>query len=166
MKTPVRPFRRRIASGFTLMEVVTALGIFSLCAVSLLALISFALEGVATSSTENEAMHLASSVFATLKATPFREVDCFGTVVDLSTAGTQADAPPLLLYAHFPADALPVITPEPETDAIGYRLELRFEPITLPPASAATANRVSLTVRPLHGPEKQAVFFQTIIADL
>ncbi len=155
---------RRFA-GFSLLEVVSALGLFSLCSVSLLGLVSFALEGVATSSTESRAIHLASTVFSTLKATPFEEVDCFGTTIDLSTAG-PTDAPSLILYAHFPADGLPVITSEPEEDASGYRLELHFEPITVAPAATVTASRISLTVLQLHGPRRNGVPFQTIIADL
>lgn len=154
------PFRR---AGFSLLEVVSAIGLFSLCAVSLLGLVSFALEGVATSSTESRAIHLASTLFATLKATPFQEVDCFGTTIDLSTAGPTE---PLALYAYFPPDGLPVITSEPEEEASGYRLELHFEPITVAPHATVTASRISLTVHQLHGPRRSGVPFQTIIADL
>lgn len=157
---------QQAATGFSLIEIVTALGLFSISAVSLLALVSVALEGTAASSMESQAIHLASSVFSTLKATPFQTVDCFGTTVDLSSAGADPDDPPLLLYAHFPADAPPLITTRAQPGAPGFSLELRLEPLTIAPATAANASRASLTIRPLHGPQKQAVSFQTVIADL
>jgi uncharacterized protein (TIGR02598 family) len=112
--------------GFSLAEVVIALGIISFALVAVLGVFPTGLSSNRTSVSDTRAAALANAVFATIDAqsNTFSAVQCYGTTLDLTTLST-ADSK--TIYATYPSTSQPLIGSNPPPADWIYSIELKFD---------------------------------------
>ncbi len=126
MSTPT-PRNFSFTSGFSLIEVVLALGVISFSLVAILAVFPAGFSANRSSIDDTRAAQLAQALVATIDAqcANFVAVDCYGTPLNLSTLTADA-ADTKTLYAAYPSPDQPQITTAPDANSI-YTIELRFD---------------------------------------
>jgi uncharacterized protein (TIGR02598 family) len=125
MSTPIRDPHRR-ADGFSLVEVVIALGVIAISLVAILGVFPMGLSSNRTSVSDTRAAELANAIFATIDAqsSTFSSVQCYGTTLDLTSLST-ADAK--IFYASYTSPNQPVISSDPSLIDGIYSIELKFD---------------------------------------
>ncbi len=158
MKPIFRPDRP--AAGFSLIEIVLALGVFSIAIVAILGLFPTALDAAQKGRQEAQATILARGVFSTLRGTPFDRaavvVGLSGTneaynYLNLGTPGQQRFV--LYDFTGKPLSQNPeaAINPVRGTSAI-YLVTIKTDPVTTDPVTgtpltaASGLTNVSVTV--------------------
>jgi len=132
--------------GFSLPEVVIAIGLASVALAAILGCFSAGLQTAAACQHQTRAYQLAKSLFAELHSGPFPAVSCSGQTFDLSRSGTER------LYATF-QDEMRIGTAAPENGVEGYAIELQYDPVILEDGSVA-GGRVVLAISALGRPER------------
>lgn len=132
----MRPIR---LAGFSLIEVVLAIGLASFALVAILGGYSVGLQTASVSQHQTKAYQLAKSTFAVLQAGPFREAKFYGNVLDLS----QPMKAPLELQV---GGTLPEDNGE-------YRIQLQYYPIIGEDGRVA-GSQVSLAIVAMGQPER------------
>lgn len=119
---------RHAASGFSLVEVVIALGIIAFALVAVLGVFPTGLSSNRTSVSDTRAAALANAVFATIDAQSdtFSNVQCYGTTLDLTTLSTAA-ADTRIVYASYSSPSQPLISSNPTPPEWIYSIELKFD---------------------------------------
>lgn len=127
--------------GFSLIEVIITIAVFSFAFVGLIGMFPVALEQSRNCVNETRSAQMARMVFATLNTDDFDQAKCFGTdtdpTLDLATATS------VVLYASYDVRNKATIvralkpTQPPPTNA-EYRLELSF----VPPPTPSTPDTV------------------------
>lgn len=151
MSIPIRRAKLREILGFSLIEVVLALGVVAFSLVAILGVFPAAFSQNRKGISDTRAAQLARMVVSTIEAQTitFSNIYCFGTTaLDLSTLTTSAD--PVLRYAAYPSPDQPVITDVKDANSI-YTIELRFNnapevapSVTLP---VGTVNQIQIRIR-------------------
>jgi uncharacterized protein (TIGR02598 family) len=120
----IRSRRNPNTPGFSLVEVVLALGVISFSLVAILGVLPAGFDADRQSIADTRAAQLASAVAATIDAqcATFTNVKCFGLTLDLEALSTTE--PPKRLYASYPSPDAPKISDDP-ANAI-YTIEMRF----------------------------------------
>ena len=97
--------RLQYASGFSLVEVVLALGVISFAIVAIIGLLPIGLASGRGSIQESRANHLADGIFATLRAQPFASVSLASLngpgPLDLSSKNTGNGPSDVVLHATY-----------------------------------------------------------------
>jgi uncharacterized protein (TIGR02598 family) len=149
---------KRPASGFSLVEVVVALGVIAFGLLAILGLFPTGLQSGRASIQETRANHLADQIFATFRSQPFNAVNLSllaGTsTIDLSAENTASGSQGTLLHATYEGAFV--------STADYFQIEIRFRnaPDGL---TAATANEVHLRITSRES-GAQALNYATIIA--
>jgi uncharacterized protein (TIGR02598 family) len=134
MLTPIRNNRHE-ASGFSLVEVVLALGVVAISLVAILGVFPVGLSSNRTSVSDTRAAELANAIFATIDAqsSTFSSVQCYGATLDLTTLSTAA-ADTRTFYASYSSPKQPVISSDPSLVDRIYSIELKFDndPVVTP----------------------------------
>lgn len=150
MSTHIRRAERERTPGFSLIEVVIALGVAAFALVAILGVFPIAFSQNRKSISDTRAAQLARMIVSTIEGQTgtFGGIDCFGTTLNLAASSTDTD--PVLLYAAYPSPNQPEITTVKNPNSI-YTIELRFNntpevapSVTLP---TGTVNQVQLRVR-------------------
>ena len=123
MSTPIRANR---AEGFSLVEVVLALGVAAFSLVAILAVFPIGFTANRASISDTRAVQIANTITATIDAqcSTFANIDCFGTTLDLTSFNTTTA--PQNLYVSYATPAVPAISSTKTSDSI-YTVELRFD---------------------------------------
>jgi uncharacterized protein (TIGR02598 family) len=137
-------------SGFSLVEVVVAMGLISFAMIAILAFFPSGLSSNRSSVQDTRAAQIANAIAGTIdsQASTFSNVKCYGLTLDLTASSTMAD-PPKLLYASYPSNAAgdqPSISTS-STDSI-YSIELRFDnnPVAAASIGAGKASLMEIRV--------------------
>lgn len=133
--------------GFSLLEVVIAIGVVSFVLVAILGCYTAGLQTAATCHHQTRAHHLAKSLFSELHSGPFRQASCSGQTFDLSQPGKTS------LYATFQEEKGMQISASPPAGNKGYLIRLQYEPVTSE-HGAVVGSRVSLAIAVLSQPER------------
>jgi uncharacterized protein (TIGR02598 family) len=93
-------------AGFSLIEIVVALGVISFALVAILGVLPLGLKSGRNSAQETRANHLAEQIFATLSTQPFTSANLSSlgsnsTPIDLSLENTPAGSTGVTLYANY-----------------------------------------------------------------
>ena len=125
-------------AGFSLIEVVIALGLISFATIVILAFFPIGLGSNRSSVQETRAAQLVRAITGTIdsQASTFSGVKCYGLTLDLTSLNTMSKRSSRLnekLYASYPSPDQPSISTD-ATNSI-YSIELRFDNN---PAAAAT----------------------------
>ncbi|HEY5035834.1 MAG TPA: hypothetical protein VII74_01735 [Chthoniobacterales bacterium] len=140
------------AAGFSLIEVVLALGVVAFALVAILGVFPAAFSQNRKGISDTRASQLVQMIVATIdsQATTFASVDCFGTNLDLANSSTGTA--PVLLYADYASPSQPEITNTKNPNSI-YTIEIRFNnnpdvapSIKLP---AGSVNQLQIRIRGL-----------------
>lgn len=117
--------RARFRAGFSLIEVVLALGLIGFSLAAILGVFPVGFASARSSATDTRAAQIAHAVTATIDAqcATFQSIDCFGLQLDL---GTLAASDVKNLYVSYPSPAVPVISATQSADWV-YTVELRFD---------------------------------------
>jgi uncharacterized protein (TIGR02598 family) len=130
--------------GFSLVEVVLALGVIAFSLVAILGVFPTGLAANRLSVSDTRAAQLASAVSATIDAqsATFSSVNCYGVLLDLATF--DSTSAPQLLYASYPSPNQPNISTTQNADSI-YTIELRFDndPIVAAPGTKLGAGKLN-----------------------
>ena len=98
----------RPGSGFSLVEVVLALGVVSFALVAIIGLLPIGLASGRGSIQESRANHLADEIFATLRAQPYTNVSLASLngsgPINLSTENTASGSSGVMLHASYDGD--------------------------------------------------------------
>jgi hypothetical protein len=128
----------RARSGFSLVEVSITLGVMAFALVGLIGLLPLALDQTRNSVDETRGAQLARMVCSTLEGESYKAAKCFGgttsTPLDLSTL-TAASAPVILYASYDVRNEAKIVRTDIAPPEAEYRLELRFVPAPLMPAS-------------------------------
>ena len=118
--------KRREAPGFSLIEVVLALGIIAFALVAILGVFPTGLSSNRTSVSDTRAAALANAIFATIDAqsNTFSAVQCYGTTLDLTTLSTTDSK---TIYASYSSPSQPLIGSNPTPSDWIYSIELKFD---------------------------------------
>lgn len=143
--------------GFSLIEVVLALGVVAFSLVAILGVFPAALSQNRKGISDTRAAQLIRMIVATIdsQASNFSAIDCFGATLDLSNSSTTTA--PVILYAEYPSlygqsppTDQPTISPGQSPRSI-YSIEIRFNnapelapAVTLP---AGSVNQLQFRVR-------------------
>lgn len=142
----MRKVRRVLAdAGFSLIEVVLALGVITFVLVAVLGMIPVGMQTFRESAADTRAAQMARAVFATLRTEPFETVRIGGQELNLAELETADwSEPGATLYADNEGALITSVG-----DAI-FTIELRFrqQPAGLPPGEAS---EVHLVVRQRDG---------------
>ena len=124
--------------GFSLIEVVLAIGVVGFAIVAILGIFPTALATNRSAGNEGRAAQLVRAISSTIDAqsNSFSNINCYGLTLDLTSLKTATGAPPQLLYASYPSPQQPTISTS-KTDAT-YTIELRFN--NDPPLNAVPTN--------------------------
>jgi uncharacterized protein (TIGR02598 family) len=150
MSTLIRRAKRN-GTGFSLIEVVLALGVVAFALVAILAVFPAAFSQNRKSISDTRSAQLARMIVSTIEAqtATFTAIDCFGTTLNLATATTGTTNQ---LYAGYPSPSQPEITTAKNSNSI-YSIELRYNntpevapSVTLP---AGIINQVQIRIRGL-----------------
>ena len=150
MLTLIRRAKRNEIRGFSLIEVVLALGVAAFSLVAILGVFPAAFSQNRKSISDTRAAQLARMVVSTIESqtATFSTIDCFGTTLNLTSSSTGTAA--TLLYAAYPSPNQPEITTAKNTNSI-YSIELRYNntpqvapSVTLP---AGLVNQVQIRIR-------------------
>lgn len=161
--------------GFSLVEVVLAMGITVFVLVALLAAFPIGLDAESASQRENRSTQLAQAIFTMLQSGSFTDAKCYGLNIDLSQIETSmnqvapssgavsATAPSLLLYGSFPVSAPVSISTELDPEAEHpYVIELRFRRILS--GEQVEASEVLLSISAQHKPY-EAFHYASIVGN-
>lgn len=152
-------------TGFSLVEVVLALGVIAFSLVAILGVFPSGMRANRLGISDTRASQVATAITATIKAqeNDFSSVDCFGLALNLSTL--TAGSPAQLLYVRYPDPDRPEISPTATPDVI-YTVELRFnnDPEVAPGLTLGPGrlNRIEIRVYPRSRNEGFAEFFQVV----
>ena len=132
---------KRTPAGFSLVEVVVALGVIGFALLAILGLFPIGLQSERASGQETRANHLAEQVFSTLRSQPFAAANLTllggNSTIDLSQENTANGSTGTLLYATY--EGTFVSTPD------YFTVELRFR--NAPDGLiATTANEVHVRI--------------------
>lgn len=137
--------------GFSLIEVVLALGVVGFSLVAILGVFPTGLAANRSSVSDTRAAQIANAVTATIDAqgAAFSNVQCYGLTLDLA-ALTTGDADIRKLYVSYPSPTTPVVSATQTADSI-YTVELRFNndpPLNAAPTTlgAGKLNRIQLRI--------------------
>lgn len=102
MKTPLR----RSDLGFSLAEIIIALGVIAFGLVAIIGVLPIGLTSGRYAAQETRASHLAEQIFSTLGAQPFTSIslNSLGSnsgTIDLSKANTASGSPGIYLHASY-----------------------------------------------------------------
>ena len=117
--------------GFSLVEVIITLGVFSFAFVGLLGMFPVALEQSRNCVNETRSAQLARMVYATLATDDYEQAQCFGADTDPKLDLDQS--PSVILYASYDVRNKATITRATSSNSAApanaeYRLELSFVP--------------------------------------
>ncbi|HVF72190.1 MAG TPA: prepilin-type N-terminal cleavage/methylation domain-containing protein [Chthoniobacterales bacterium] len=117
---------RNRGTGFSLIEVVLALGIIAISLVGILGVFPTGLSSNRTSVSDTRAAALTSAVFATIEAQTktFSSVNCYGITLDLGTLTTTDSRK---LYVSYPSLTEPTISSDPALPDAIYTIEMKFD---------------------------------------
>ena len=150
-------------SGFSLIEVVLALGVISFALVAIFGVFPTGLAANRLGISDTRAAQLADMVATTIdsQTTNFDAVDCFGVPLNLESLST-AVSDSRTLHAGYPSPNQPEITSTPTTNSI-YTIELRFDndPEIAPGTKLGPGrlNRIQMRVRGKSADSSTAEFF-------
>ena len=154
MWTHIRQAKRVATRGFSLIEVVIALGVVAFALVAILGVFPAAFSQNRKSISDTRTAQLARMIVSTIESqtATFSNIDCFGATLDLVASSTGTN--PVLLYAAYPSPNQPEITTTKNGTSI-YSIEIRFNnapevapSVTLP---AGTVNQVQIRIRGVAG---------------
>ena len=113
-------------AGFSLIEVVLALGVISFALVGIFSVFPTGLAASRLGVSDTRAAQLGNAVATAIdsQSTTFSSVDCFGHILNLQTL-TKTSAP-ITLHAGYPSPSQPEITAAANAQSI-YSIELRFD---------------------------------------
>ena len=137
-------------AGFSLIEVVIALGIFSFCIVAIVGLLPVGMNSVRSVSNENNAIHIASSI------------EGIWQVVPTNTSITYSNFPITNLYIGITNNAPPFYFNEfgEQTDSAGASVNMTYSATNNTNFSPSTAYDVKMVFKwPPHAPNTN---YQTI----
>jgi uncharacterized protein (TIGR02598 family) len=119
---------RHQGAGFSLVEVVLALGVIAISLVAILGVFPVGLSSNRTSVSDTRAAELANAIFATIDAqsSTFSSVQCYGATLDLTALSTAA-ADTRTFYASYSSPNQPVISSDPALVDRIYSIELKFD---------------------------------------
>ena len=114
------------SSGFSLIEVVLAIGIIAISMVAILGVFPTGLSSARTSVNDTRAAALANAVFATIEAqtATFSNINCYGTTLDLSSLTTTDTK---TLYVSYPSLTEPTISGDSNLPDWIYTIEMKFD---------------------------------------
>jgi len=106
MKSRVRRCSAQTAFGFSLVEIVLALGVISFALVAIIGLLPIGLASGRATIQETRANHLAEEIFSTLRSQQFTSVSLASLnsasgAIDLSTENTASGTPGTPLHATY-----------------------------------------------------------------
>jgi len=142
--------RRHFPQGFSMVEVVVAIGIVSFAIIAVLGIFPLALSSNRSGMNEARAAQLVRAITGTIDAqcATFNNVDCYGRILDLTSL--KKDDGPSLLYASYSDPAQPTISTS-ATDAV-YTIELRFD--NDPPAAALGTGKINMIEMRIFGKDR------------
>ncbi|HSH37486.1 MAG TPA: prepilin-type N-terminal cleavage/methylation domain-containing protein [Chthoniobacterales bacterium] len=116
----------RSSGGFSLIEVVLALGVISFALVAIFGVFPTGLAANRLGISDTRAAQLANAVATMIdsQSTKFSSVDCYGATLNL--ASLDKSAAPVVLHAGYPSPSQPEIT-NIATAASIYTIEMRFD---------------------------------------
>jgi uncharacterized protein (TIGR02598 family) len=125
MSIRIRRVKSATRDGFSLIEVVLALGVISFALVAILGVFPAGLAANRTSISDTRAAQLANAITATIDAqsAAFSSVNCYGVTLNLASFGASDTK---TLFAGYPSPNQPEITSGANPNSI-YTIELRFD---------------------------------------
>ena len=150
--------------GFSLIEVVLALGVISFALVAIFGVFPTGLAASRWSVSDTRAAQLANAVATTIdsQSMTFDSIDCFGAPLNLKTLNKTAA--PVVLHASYSSPNQPEITSAPTANSI-YTIELRFdnEPEIAPGTTLAAGklNQIQMRFRGKSADATTTEFFFT-----
>ena len=145
------PNVHRKTPGFSLVEVVLALGVIAISLVAILGVFPTGLSSNRTSVNDTRAAELANAIVATIDAqsSTFSSVQCYGTTLDLKTLST---ADTNTFYVSYSSPNQPIISSDPSLADWIYSIELKFDsdpPITSSGAKLGSGklNKIQVRIR-------------------
>lgn len=142
---------RHDRAGFSLIEVVLAIGIIAISLVAILGVFPTGLSSNRTSVSDTRAAALGDAVFATIDAqtNTFSSVNCYGTTLDLASLTTTDSK---TLYASYPSTSEPTISADPALADWIYTIEMKFDndPPVTPSGTklgAGKLNKIQMRIR-------------------
>ncbi len=150
MSTLIRRVKPNRTRGFSLIEVVIALGVVAFALVAILGVFPAAFSQNRKSISDTRAAQLARMIVSTIESqtASFSAIDCFGATLDLAASSTGTN--PVLLYAAYPSPNQPEIAAAKDANSI-YTIELRFNnvPEVAPAVTLPTGmvNQVQIRIR-------------------
>lgn len=137
-------------AGFSLIEVVMALGIVSFAIVAILGIFPIALSSNRSGMNEARAAQIVRAITGTIDAqsATFSTINCYGATLNLTTL--KKNDPLVTLYASYPSSpSQPTFSTTPNSDSI-YTIELRFDndpPVTAAPTNLGTGKTNLIGIR-------------------
>lgn len=147
--------------GFSLIEVVIAIGIVAFVLTGLLATFPAGLGAENASQHESRATQFASIVLGSLQGAPFHDVPCFGERLDLAQLDSAGESPAVELFGCISAIGEVEIRRISQGEA-DYHIRFHFEPRRR--AGRVEASCVSLAITPRNSPG-QTFYFSTIVGN-
>jgi uncharacterized protein (TIGR02598 family) len=142
--------KRKSVCGFSLVEVVIALGVIAFSLVAILGVFPAGLASNRASINDTRASQLARAIIATIDAqcATFSNVNCYGATLNLATFGTDHTE---TIFAGYPSPNQPEITSTANANSV-YTIELRFnnDPAltsTTPPIQLGTGKSNQMEIR-------------------
>lgn len=119
--------RTHIRRGFSLIEVVLALGVMAFALVAILGVFPAGLAANRSSISDTRAAEIMHAVTATIDAqcATFDNVECYGETLDLTTLTTAAAA--RKLFVSYPSPDQPTISNDASLPNWIYSVDLRFD---------------------------------------
>lgn len=122
--------KRTHVTGFSLVEVVVAIGLISFAMIAILAFFPSGLSSNRSSVQDTRAAQIVNAIAGTIdsQCATFSAVKCYGLNLDLSSLSTMSTPSSSLqekLYASYPSPDQPIISTDP-TNSI-YSIELRCD---------------------------------------
>lgn len=166
MLTLIRRVRRRNRGGFSLVEVVLALGVIAFSLVAILGVLFAAFSQNRKGISDTRAAQLARMIVSTIEGqtASFSNINCFGATLNLTDASTETA--PVMLYASYSSPNQPEIIATKDVNSI-YGIELRFNntPEVAPAVSlpAGTVNQLQIRVRGVSATSTDFVEFMYVV---
>ena len=166
MSTLIRRVSRRDRGGFSLVEVVLALGVVAFSLVAVLGVFFAAFSQNRKGISDTRAAQLAQMIVSTIESqtASFSNINCFGATLNLTDS--SSDTASVTLYASYSSPNQPEITATKDADSI-YGVELRFNntPEVAPAVSlpAGTVNQLQIRVRGVSATSTDFIEFMYLV---
>jgi len=149
--------KSKSSRGFSLVEVVIALGVIAFSLVAILGVFPAGLASNRASINDTRASQLVRAITATIDAqcATFSNVNCYGLTLDLTSLASGASRK--LLYASYPSPNQPTISSTQDLNSI-YTIELRFD--NAPASTQLSAGKVNQIEIRIYGKSRAEGFVE------